>query len=345
MDARQRETREQIVSLLRGQVACPLIASLAELGIVQGMVSGSFSPSDFVAVRNQVLLESCFQYLQSLGLLQGGPGQREYALTDLGHSVFRRVGAFFLLSSYREYFDSFSALLTGGFQGEVCVDRRLNVMGSGSLHTRKFFPSVAVFFGSNPPDALLDLGCGDGAFLEFARREWSELRIAAVDLSPVAIQATVNRLKNIGAEPEVTIVENAAFVDSWVALMPLTMREAHCLLISMWFVVHEFSEGESGKLVQFFRRVRQCLPQAEIILGEIVKIPSDVLAEDYEVSILPEFLLFHELSGQGVFSWSEWLSVLSQIPYQLSSERLFDLIHDATGDPVASSFVWHLKPT
>lgn len=340
---RQTNPRHEIISLLRGQVACPLIASLAELGIAERMLEGCFQPTDFSAVCNQALLESCFQYLQSIGLIEDGPESGKSVVTDIGRTVFNRAGAFLLLSSYREYFDSFSGLLTGSCDGEIAVNRRLNVSGSGSLHTRKFFPSVKELLGSNPPDTLLDLGCGDGAFLEYALRNWPSLEIAALDLSPVAIQAALSRLRNIGVDPKVTVVENAAHVESWAARLSPSIQSGS-LTISIWFVVHEFSEGKTDTVVRFFQSVRECLPNAGIILGEIVSIPSEVLARDRQGSIAPEFLLFHKLSGQGVLSWRDWLGVLDEIPYQLASERLFDLVEDYAGHSSPTSFIWHLRP-
>jgi SAM-dependent methyltransferase len=249
-----------------------------------------------------------------------------------------------LLYSYREYFSSLSGLLTEGGENKPSVDRRLNVLGSGSLHSRKFFPVISFFLGSNTPSALLDLGCGDGAFLEYVHQQWPALRVAAVDLSLIAIKAAVDRLKNIGVELEATIAENAVCVELWAGRLPPTIREAHPLVVSMWFVAHEFSGGEPATVVHFFRKLHQHLPRAEIIIGEIVRIPSEHLAKEFKASIVPEFLLFHKMSGQGVLSWPEWRDVLSKIPYKVASESLFDLVKESETGFLPSSFVWHLKP-
>jgi hypothetical protein len=344
MEARKNVSRQEIISLLRGQVACPLIACLAELGIAQEMLKGSFLASNFAIVRDQDLLESCFEYLISLALVQPGLAPGEYELTDMGRTVFRRAGAFLLLFSYRDYFDSLSALLTESGNRKISVDRRRNVLGSGSLHSRKFFPAARKFLASNPPDAFIDVGCGDGAFLEYVLQEWPGIRTAGIDLSPIAIEAMLRRLDVAGSAPEAAIVENGMLVDAWAALLPASISKAASLKISMWFVAHEFSENDPERLVQFFRNIHRYLPQADIVLGEIVKIPPEILARNYESSIVPEFLFFHHLSGQGVLGWCEWKQLLEEIPYYLVSECLIDPVDHVKDDPIPSSFVWHMKP-
>ena len=41
---------------------------------------------------------------------------------------------------------------------------------------------------------------------------------------------------------------------------------------------------------------------------------------------MPEYLLFHDFSGQGVLSFSEYQDILSQTGYSLKKEWLFDKI-------------------
>jgi len=59
---------------------------------------------------------------------------------------------------------------------------------------------------------------------------------------------------------------------------------------------------------------------------------------------MPEFLLFHELSGQGVLSWQQHREVLHGIPYTVAAEWHYDTIPDEAGGTVPSSVLWHLKP-
>jgi hypothetical protein len=112
----------------------------------------------------------------------------------------------------------------------------------------------------------------------------------------------------------------------------------------MWFVGHEFSQGKPERIVEFFAELYRYFPRAEVMLGEINKISPRDFAQDYELSIMPEFLLFHELSHQGVLSWQDWQTVLTEIPYELMQERRFDEVRSLSGAPIPASFVWQLRP-
>jgi hypothetical protein len=115
-------------------------------------------------------------------------------------------------------------------------------------------------------------------------------------------------------------------------------------VVSLWYVVHEFTAGSVERAVRFFRDLHARLPAADLILGEIVNLPAEVMAAGHVESIMPEFLLFHALSGQGVFTWEQHRQVLHEIPYTLAAEVLFDEMPDGAGGTLPSSFLWHLRP-
>jgi hypothetical protein len=115
-------------------------------------------------------------------------------------------------------------------------------------------------------------------------------------------------------------------------------------VVSLWFVLHEFTAGMVDRAVRFFKDLHAQLPGADIIVGEIVNLPPEVMAAGRGESIMPEFLLFHALSGQGVLTWEQHRQVLGDIPYTLAAEVLFDELPDGAGGLLPSSFVWHLLP-
>ena len=60
-------------------------------------------------------------------------------------------------------------------------------------------------------------------------------------------------------------------------------------------------------------------------------------------SIMPEYMLFHNLSGQGVLSHKEFLFILKNIPYNLILKKNFDNIkHNNKSSP--SAIAWLLTP-
>ena len=337
-----KQARGSLISLLRGFFSCPAIAALAELGLVKRMLAGPFHIQDFPQAVDKRTLASVFRYLHSLNLVEALP-EANYQLTAEGRTALKRNGAFLLLFSYRSYFQNLAGLLSGQ-PAAATVDRRLNVLGSGALHTNKFFPAVWEMFSSAPPAALIDVGCGDGKFLTNACAQWPGIAVAAVDLSAISVETTLKRLEGSGYSSVAGIVQSGANVADWIAHLPATLKARTPLTLSMWFVVHEFSDGETQTVIQFFQNLRAALPTAEIILGEITAVPPELLARYHDTSIMPEFLLFHELSRQGVLSWKMWHEILEEIPYTLAHERLFDLVGETAQESVPSSFVWHLRP-
>jgi hypothetical protein len=343
-EMQSHSNRNRIISLLRGQAACQAIAALAEAGVAEAMLGDSFAVEDFPALRNAKVLRSLFKYLQSLDLLTPPSSEGRYSLTSAGRTVFKRSGGFLLLSSYDPYFANLGNLLTGEEIAQPTVDRRRNVLGSGSLHSRKFFPCVWEMLDGNPPAVLIDLGCGDGTFLELACGQWPNMTPVASDMSPLAVNYSVDRLKILGRPAGAGIVEDACAVESVCSQLPATLKSASPVVVSIWFVAHEFSGGKPEVVIDFFRRLKLSLPNAEVAIAEIVAIPPDLLARNHEASIMPEFLFFHELSNQGVLSWEAWQEILKEIPYRLSAERQFDLVEGENGSTIPSSFLWHLKP-
>jgi hypothetical protein len=327
---------------LRGYFACPVIAILGELGVADRMLAGRFSLEDFAMAPESDVLAALFQYLQSIGLMREVENC-SYELTPDGRTVITRNGAFSLLMSYADYFSELPALLTGKAASPT-VDRLRNVRGSGQLHSGKFFASALKCFDGQPPTALIDIGCGDGCFLAQACEKWPGLISFGVDLSESAVEATTRRLGASGITKFTATAANGFDIELWSRQVPEAVRSSPRPVISMWFVGHEFSQGKPKRIVAFFAELHRYFPRAEVMLGEINKISPRDFAQDYELSIMPEFLLFHELSHQGVLSWQDWQKILTEIPYELMQERRFDEVRSLSGVPIPASFVWQLRP-
>lgn len=133
-------------------------------------------------------------------------------------------------------------------------------------------------------------------------------------------------------------------MEVWSQATHEIVRSSPGLIVSLWFVAHEFSAGSPARIQMFFSALHQTFPKALAVLGEINNISPDVLSEDHDLSIMPEFILFHELSRQGILSWWAWQQVLGDIPYVLTNERLFDEVHPSSGESVPASFLWLLEP-
>ena len=59
---------------------------------------------------------------------------------------------------------------------------------------------------------------------------------------------------------------------------------------------------------------------------------------------MPEYLLFHDFSGQGVLSFEDYQDILKKSGYKIVKEWLFDNSHAGSDNrPEPSTFIWVLE--
>ena len=328
-------TRQEICTGLRGRFLVPVLSALAELDLLKPMQSGSFRLDDFESIPNRHVLRALIDYLESVGLLEFDNVFEAWSTTELGESMFRRAGAALILESYQDYFDRLPELLTSDHATATC-DRRKNVLGSGSLHQRKFFPPALEILSDLQPDTVIDLGCGDGTFLSLAMDRLPQANAIGVDLSEVAIAEAETRLTG---RPVNFTTCDASKIDEWSRVVP----RSHRPVVVMWFVLHEFAQKQTDIAVDFFKRLHAVMPQCHVLLGEVVAHrPNDLAAAKLD-SAMPEFSLFHALSGQGLLSWNQLEELRDSIPFHVAAEHRIDAIKTDHGS-VPGNLILHLEP-
>lgn len=341
--------REELVSLLRGFFSCPMISSLGKKGVLNEMLDKSFTVDSFSKITDKVLFQSILNYFVSLGLLivkDNHQQNKEYVATEFGEKIFRRYGSFNLIHSYGNFFAKIDDMLFEPFQEEKPrCDRLENVIGSGQTNGRKFFPKALDIIKKMNLDVIADIGCGDGNFLSRVLELFPAVNVIASDISKTSVDFTLQNLRKRFPEATInSVLTDASAVENWAKVVAgEAKKHKGRAVISMWYLIHEISGKSEATVLDFINAIYRFCPQADIIIGEIVAIPEDVLAENRYESIMPEFLFFHDVSGQGVLSWDQYQKILTKIPYELAGEALFDMVK--TGDrEIPTGFVWHLTP-
>ena len=142
--------------------------------------------------------------------------------TKKGDFFFNRTASYGVTVSYLEIFTRLDDLIFNNnffiwernkSHDEIHVDRSMNVWGSGGAHKfyfNKIDEIIVNIFNQKieyQPKGIIDIGCGDGAFLEHVydlvinntiRKDFIEefpLKLVGVDLNKAAIKASKNRLK------------------------------------------------------------------------------------------------------------------------------------------------------
>jgi SAM-dependent methyltransferase len=347
LDPSRFNVKEELVLLVRGFFATPILSALARLGALDAMAArSSFVAADFSDIPNTALLDAALRYLLRAGLLESVPEQDAgYRVTELGRQIFRRWSSFLPPHSYKDYMHHFfDDLQIADAHAQREVDRFENILGSGRTHER-YFPSLLSFIRRRIPcDTLVDVGCGDGQFLEHAMRALPATQAVGIDLSPVSVTATQARLQTtFPGRASLTAVANATDIASWSEAVA-RIGQSSQLVISMWFVLHEISHRDPHLVEQFLIQVHRRYPTAHLVVGELVRNDAALLARRRKDSIMPEYLLFHDLSGQGPLTWREYRSVLAGIPYRLAFEQRFDELESPGSEKEPATFVWLLSP-
>lgn len=334
---------EELVTLIRGFFATPVIASLGKLGFFEKALSEtSFNEWNFENVPNKMNLRFSFDYLSRLGFLQETP-DRQYRLTELGKQIFQRLSSFLAPHSYGDYMRLFHEHLMDPKVRPV-VDRLENIMGSGRTHERYFPVAVSHIRRKLSSGWIADIGCGDGKFLGFVLKDIPSICAIGVDLSDVSVQETRKNIEQLF--PGRTIEAfgcDAADIPAWSKKIQAISGHAS-LVISMWFLLHEISRRDPQNVVRFLTEVHNFFPHTPLIVGDLVRQSAELLSRHRNKLVMPEYLLFHDISGQGVLSWREYQKILKSIPYELMMQRTFDEIGESNKSKEPATFVWCLSP-
>ena len=325
--------------ILRGLYATPIICELSKLGIFT-KASNKINLRNKAKIKNNFVLNLCLDYLVHIGVLL--KKTKNYELSEMGYEIFRRSNSFFVPHSYREVILNIGNILTNKKTISSCkVDRNENILGSGLTHLRYFFQPINYCNSKIDYNSLIDLGCGNGHFVNEVLKRKKNIKVVGIDLSPDSVKTCKKNItKYIGKDKFRVFKADISKVKLWKNKITKFLKGTKPLL-SLWFMLHEISNHKVKNLKNFLLQVYQSFPESSIIVGEIVRLEDKTLKEIYNKSLMPEYLFFHKISGQGIMSWNEYKSLLVDIPYTLEYKWLFD---NANKAKVPSAFVWILKP-
>lgn len=62
---------------------------------------------------------------------------------------------------------------------------------------------------AEPPKTMADLGCGSGILGICLAKEWPEVKVTAIDSSPVAIQMTIENARDLGVSEQISVQKSS----------------------------------------------------------------------------------------------------------------------------------------
>lgn len=168
----------QILAHIEGCIVGPIVVQLGMRGMFHKyFMETSFQAGEFH--KNPANFEKILDFLTSLGWFT--KQHANYKFTEVGEYFAKRATSYGVTVSYLPMFNKLDDLLFGNAskireisdkEDEIHVDRKMNVWGSGGAHNN-YFKVVTDFIINifnqpiaQQPKGILDMGCGNGAFIQ-----------------------------------------------------------------------------------------------------------------------------------------------------------------------------------
>ena len=173
----QRSVQQQILKHIEGHLVGPTVVALGMGGMFHKyFMEASFMPEEFH--QDAESFSKLLDFFVSLAWFN--KKTNTYSFTEKGFFYARRASAYGVTVSYMPMFRKVKELIVGdpsifwkqpAGAKEIHVDRAMNVWGSGGAHSSYFkvVDEIIIDLFNKPineqPKGILDMGCGNGAFL------------------------------------------------------------------------------------------------------------------------------------------------------------------------------------
>lgn len=177
-DTLTNEIQHQILKHVEGYLVGPTLVRLGMNGMFHKyFMEISFRPEEFH--KSPELFKKILDFFAFLGWFNEKNGN--YQFTETGLFFAKRASAYGVTVSYLPTFAKIEELIFGNpaalrmvadGEDEIHVDREMNVWGSGGAHDTYFkvVDEILIHLFNLPieqqPKGILDMGCGNGAFLQ-----------------------------------------------------------------------------------------------------------------------------------------------------------------------------------
>jgi ubiquinone/menaquinone biosynthesis C-methylase UbiE len=320
--ARMKKHHEQGLKYVRGYAACSCWWSLLNEGFLDALAErDQIEPEQFAHDKklDPKVLHALVEYLDGIGLLQR-EGQM-VRLSDAGQVLLAEPrGMFELLWAYEPCFGNLGDLLKGKKRYGRDLQRRITYvgLGSGRLCEQLPYPVMRRMVLEHAGGQVLDLGCGDMAFLAGLCRMDNQIRCHGIDNSEEMVRFDEGQLAqdNCAGRLSVQIGDMFALPD-----LPEGLSKIDCITACDTF--HEYLQDE-GRLVELLRQLRERFSGVVFVIGEFC-LQDPAWLRKYQTASL-EHHLFHELSNQQIGTAQQWREIFQRAGLTIIEEQIYDLI-------------------
>jgi SAM-dependent methyltransferase len=251
-------------------------------------------------------------------------GEDLFALDERGRFLIENDlsrGWFYLSLGYENVLYNLEDLVRGKIKYGIDLvrDGKFVALGSGLASKHFYFPLVVEHIRRGGYKRILDIGCGDGEFLQLACESLPGLKAVGFDLSPDAINVGRQRLKKLGLDGRIALHVGDAF-----RMGELREQLKGVDAASIFLVLHEFCGGENNaRAVAFLRGFRETLPGVPFHIIETMRPTPEQMRSRPGPAI--EYFLFHDLSGQTPVSRDTWRTIFHEAGFRSVKEDVIPL--------------------
>ncbi len=335
---------EKLVFYLRGLFSAPIICELSKKKIFKFSKNKAiFDKKKLSEIKGKQELKACLNYLTRINLINK-IDEKNYEFTEIGTEIFKRANSYYVPHSYRQYILNLKNILDKKIDvKKLKVDRDENIIGSGLTHMRYFPPVISYLSRDDSIKTVVDVGCGNGHFLDLMNKNFEQLNLIGFDISSISVKSAEKIKKYRSNNRLFFFKEDASKINRWEKKISKYIKEKKTVFF-FWFLLHEISTNKKSVIIKYLKNIRKKFPNSQIVICELTKQSDKVFKMNSEKSLMPEYLLFHDFSGQGVLSFSDYKDIISKTGYSIKKEWLFDRNDTNSNEPSEpSTFVWILQ--
>jgi len=321
MNSRYQEAQP----FIRGYAATQALWAVMKCGLADRLLDEDEVDVEAFAAEKKLdrhVLRSVLSYLDGISMLRYEEGR--VRLLDQGrHFLEDTRGLFELTYAYEPLFANLDDLLAGRKAYGRDVERRIEYVGRGSgmLCRDLPYPVMADIIARHGCRRVLDLGCGDLAFLFFLCQALPEVTAVGLDLDAAMVAYSREQLLRHPLASRISVSEgDLRNLDALVS--GGTLGEVDCVTAVDTF--HEYLFQGTEEIATALAKLRRQFPQALFVIGEFCDQPHEQLRK--RPTAFLEHHLFHDLTNQKIGSADLWRQLFRDAGFTILEERIFNLV-------------------
>jgi len=308
---------------VRGYAVCSCLWALLETGVLDRLLAAESVTLESLTTEGHLrphILESILNYLDGLSLVRVEGGDVR-ALPRLRRLMDEPRGFFELTYAYEPIFARLQALLRGKASYPADVQRLGKYVGrgSGQLCRTLPYPVLADMLRRHGARKVLDLGCGDLAFLFYLCESGSDVRALGIDVDAPTVAYAREVLATSPFADRIEVREADMF-----HMEDLARERPDVDAITAVDTYHEYLSGGEDVVVNLLRKMRGEFPNALLYVGEFCKQPHAKLRR-HPTAFL-EHHLYHDLTNQTIETADRWRAMFARAGLRILEEKVFDIV-------------------